>query len=60
MDAVEYAKRFPRRYILLFDKLLEFLREKYPTLTQPTIKDYAKSAIRILESSYSQQVRESE
>ena len=57
MEAVEYAKRFGRGYILLFDKVLEFLREKHPTLTQPTIKDYARSAVRILEAGYSHQSR---
>ena len=57
MEAVEYAKRFKRGYILLFDKLLEFLRERHPTLTQPTIKDYARSAVQIVEASYSHQSR---
>lgn len=57
MEAVEYAEKFRRGYILLFDKLLEFLRERHPTLTQPTIKDYARSAVQIVEANYSQQDR---
>jgi len=57
MEAVEYGKRFKKGYIMLFDKILEFLREKHPTVTQPTLKDYGRSAVKIIESGYSHQDR---
>lgn len=57
MEAVDYGKRFKREDIMRFDRLLEFLREKHPTVTQPTIKDYARSALKMIESGYPQQDR---
>ena len=56
-EGVDYGKRFKRGYILLQGKLREFFREKHPTLTEKTIRDYAVTAQKMIESSYSQEMR---